>query len=387
MLPPQSRRLGALNFSMGARGLGRNQPSQFRSQSQQSLSQGMSLSQISQSSFEENLVNDQKFDSQENEKSSKRISSFAPIMAVRDDSQQLSTTSNKVMRRWSCATASDNRCQVSEELERRLQLLESSLNKMGMILDSLQSDVMQVNRAVKEVSLEMEGIRQKAILLDSSTQQVIKVEEDIKALLERSMKSITDEMMKKDDFDRINVSASAIPTFAKEIEVQLLGFQREVCSVISKNMEVLANNMKSIIKKMPDAILSREGKSCITTQKHQNSQMSKFVMPTGSSLGLKRKDGVFKKEESLKLLKSKVTNSGKYAIVKYEKIPLAQQELILIESDEESGGSLCCIQQKKETNVHRNEFQLQNEAREETMRILRKARERKRRKSTYFNIT
>jgi len=44
--------------------------------------------------------------------------------------------------------------QVSEELENRFRQMESSLNRLGMILDSVQSDVMQVNRAVKEVSLE-----------------------------------------------------------------------------------------------------------------------------------------------------------------------------------------------------------------------------------------
>ncbi|RRT84853.1 hypothetical protein B296_00013091 [Ensete ventricosum] len=43
----------------GGDGLGRSQASQIRSQSQQSFSQGMSLSQLSQNSFEEPLVNDQ----------------------------------------------------------------------------------------------------------------------------------------------------------------------------------------------------------------------------------------------------------------------------------------------------------------------------------------
>lgn len=46
-------------MSSGGDGLGRSQASQIRSQSQQSFSQGISLSQLSQSSFEEPLVNDQ----------------------------------------------------------------------------------------------------------------------------------------------------------------------------------------------------------------------------------------------------------------------------------------------------------------------------------------
>ncbi|KAI0493701.1 hypothetical protein KFK09_023825 [Dendrobium nobile] len=386
VLPPHSRRLNTMNSGVDAFGLGRNQASQLRSQSQQSFSQGLSQSQISQSSFE-NFGSDQKIDSQEKEKPSKRISSLAPIMPLRDDSQmQLSGASSNAMRRWSCATVPDNKCHVSEELEHRLRLLESSLSKLGMILDSLQSDVMQVNRAVKEVSLEMEGIRQKANLLDSSTQQVLKEEEDIKARLDRSMKVISDEMMKKTDFNRLNETASSIPSFTKEIEAHLLGFRSEICFIISKNMEVLTKNMKAVFNNLPDAILSREAKSCITARRHERNQISKTEMPVYSSFGHMRREAVLKNDESLKFLKPKMTNSSKYAMVKHEEIPMALQEQILIESDEESDKSPSCILVKKETGVLSKEFQLEKEAREESMRILMKARKRKRRPSCYMNI-
>lgn len=43
---------------------------------------------------------------------------------------------------------------ISEDLDRRIGMIETSLNKLGMILDSLQGDVMQVNKATKEVLLE-----------------------------------------------------------------------------------------------------------------------------------------------------------------------------------------------------------------------------------------
>ena len=46
--------------------------------------------------------------------------------------------------------------QISEELEHRIGLMETSLSRFGMILDSVQSDVMQVNKGTKEVSLESE---------------------------------------------------------------------------------------------------------------------------------------------------------------------------------------------------------------------------------------
>ena len=37
-------------------------------------------------------------------------------------------------------------------------MLETSLTRFGMILDSIQSDVMQVNKRMKKFLIEMEGI-------------------------------------------------------------------------------------------------------------------------------------------------------------------------------------------------------------------------------------
>jgi membrane protease subunit (stomatin/prohibitin family) len=44
--------------------------------------------------------------------------------------------------------------QANEELDQRLQHLETVLSRMGLIIDCVQSDVMQISRAVKEVLLE-----------------------------------------------------------------------------------------------------------------------------------------------------------------------------------------------------------------------------------------
>ena len=44
--------------------------------------------------------------------------------------------------------------QINEEVERKFQHVASSVHKMGMVLDSVQNDVMQLNRAMKEASLD-----------------------------------------------------------------------------------------------------------------------------------------------------------------------------------------------------------------------------------------
>lgn len=44
--------------------------------------------------------------------------------------------------------------QIGEDLEHRIGMMETSLTRFGMILDSIQSDVMQVNKGMKEFLME-----------------------------------------------------------------------------------------------------------------------------------------------------------------------------------------------------------------------------------------
>ncbi|KAG1362637.1 hypothetical protein COCNU_10G008560 [Cocos nucifera] len=233
VLPPRSK---GMSSGADGSGVGRSQGSQHRSQSQQSFSQGPSLSQLSQSSLEESLMIDQRFGSQEKDNSSKRVS-FAPNKSARGESQlQLSRASNNVLRHWNSCSVPDNRCQISDELEHSIRLMEGSINRLGMVLDSVQGDVMQVNRAVKEVSLEMEGIRQKIFLLDSSVQQMLKREDDIKAFLDESLMSIADKLVKTSSSDKLNEIASAFSAVPEKIEAHLLKL-REVCRIFTNEME------------------------------------------------------------------------------------------------------------------------------------------------------
>ena len=43
---------------------------------------------------------------------------------------------------------------VNEDAERRFQLLSGSVHKVGMVLDSVQTDVIQLNRTMKDASVE-----------------------------------------------------------------------------------------------------------------------------------------------------------------------------------------------------------------------------------------
>ncbi|KAK6140621.1 hypothetical protein DH2020_025636 [Rehmannia glutinosa] len=176
VLPPHSRRSSTVSSGLESSSIyGRSQTaSQLRPQqthqSQPTLSQGVSsqhgfFSQFSQNSQDEILTNEVKLGSQERENSGRRSSCLPPISYARDESQMMvSRSSNNLMRKWS---GQEFKCQVSEELEHRVGMIETSLSRLGMVLDSVQSDIIQVNKATKEVALEMKAVRQKLIVDDA----------------------------------------------------------------------------------------------------------------------------------------------------------------------------------------------------------------------------
>ncbi|KAF5731737.1 protein PAIR1 isoform X1 [Tripterygium wilfordii] len=102
------------------------------------------------------------------------MSCLVPVNYAREESQMPSLrSSNNLIRKWNPASVQDNKCQISEELEHRIGMIETSIHRFGMILDSVQGDIMQVNKGTKEVLLEMESIRQKLLIHDTSLQLMV----------------------------------------------------------------------------------------------------------------------------------------------------------------------------------------------------------------------
>ncbi|KAK3003505.1 hypothetical protein RJ639_019772 [Escallonia herrerae] len=278
----------------------RSQASQLRSQqSQQSLSQsqhGM-FSQFSQNSLDDVVVNDQvislslsastvhveyrcvlemmnieRFSSQERENSSKMISCLPPSNYTREDSQmQISRSSTNLMRQWKPAVL-DQRCQTSEELGHKIGVIETSLSRFGKILDSVQSDIMQVNKGTKEVALEMESIRQKLIVHDNSLQLTVTIpcpvsmlpllkclfvsdrdeywfyntkkyadqnkgQEDIKASFEGGLKSISDQLNQNICQDSLQKISSLLSGLPEKIEAYILKLQNDLCKTLTREIQ------------------------------------------------------------------------------------------------------------------------------------------------------
>ncbi|XP_031275855.1 protein PAIR1 [Pistacia vera] len=400
VFPPHARRSSATPTGLHAQ--------QFRSQpSQQSFSQGLSsqqgmFSQLSQSSLDEVLTNDQRVCSQERENTMKKVPCVPQHSYPREESQMpISRSSTNLIRKWNPTSASDQRCQISEELERRIGMMETSLNRFGMILDSIQSDVIQVNKGTKEVMLEVEGISQKLVAHDISLQQLMKKgNEDIKASLDGGLKSLSDQLGKDAHEEKLKEILLVLSTFPVQTEASLLKLQNKLSNLLAKKMQALAcSSLKSPNQKCelanilsPKALaasLKNPNKKCqmaivpaqkvtvrrAISQRKPKPLKNSIVPPEVSVQAIqvpKVEMGGWKSVKKERLMKEKVSSEN-HKKKKVSSSVQAKECRIIIDSDEEIDGGFSCLINEKGTGT-----ELIQDVKEETDRILRKARKRRR---------
>ncbi|XP_048421685.1 putative recombination initiation defects 3 isoform X2 [Pyrus x bretschneideri] len=389
VLPPHTRRPNAVP---------NGQASQLRSQpSDQSYSQGLSsqhnmFSQLSQNSQCDILTNDQRFGSQERANSAKKVAYLPLSSHARDESQvQISRSSTNLMRKWSSASVLDRECLNSEEFEHRIGVMETSLNKFGMILDSVQSDVMQVNKGMKDVSMEMEVMRQKLMAQDHLLQLMIKGQEDFKTSLDGGIKSISEEVSKityQDKLQEISLALSALPEKIGVTEATLLKSQNKLHESFVKEMQKFPcsqNQSTSIqICEAPSIVPPKGAAYCAIAQGNPQPNKGSAVPPKVGVQAVvvpKIETGGWK---SVKVKRSTVSDNGLRKAQKPSRFTSIQQERecrVIIESDEEIDEAFSCLFGEKETGVD-----MAKEVMEETDRILRRARRRKRKCSNTIII-
>ncbi|KAF9668968.1 hypothetical protein SADUNF_Sadunf14G0058600 [Salix dunnii] len=364
VLPPQSRRSSSIPA-------GPQQASQFRSQqSQQSFSQGFSsqhgiFSQISQTSLDEALTNDRRFSSQEQENSLKKPSCLPVISYKREESQlPVSRSSSNLVRKWSAAPVPDHKCKINEELQHRIGMMETSLTKFGMILDSVQSDVLQVKKGIKEESLGMEGMRQKLIVLDTSLQLMNKGQEDVKFSLEGSLKSVSEQLSKDRYQDKLQQIFSALSTLPKQTETFLYRLQKELCTTITKEIQACCFLLPWLIKiilKCPEMACS------LKTPLNQKCPSITVLSPKCATVF-----GLPSVAKQTQVFSWDVLYAGSSWLIGVLK---EEQCRVIIDSDEEIDGGFSCLLDVRETGIR---SPIIGESKEDTARILRKARRQKR---------
>ncbi|PIN22833.1 hypothetical protein CDL12_04429 [Handroanthus impetiginosus] len=384
VLPPQSRRSSAVSSGLESSSVfGRNQTaSQLRpqqpQQSQLTLSQGVSsqhglFSQFSQNSQDE-ILTTEKTVSQERENSVRRTSCLPPMNYAREESQIVaSRTSNNLIRKWS---GQEFKCQISEELEHRIGMIETSLSRLGMILDSVQSDIMQVNKGTKEVALETEGVRQKLIVHDDSLQSLSKGQEDIKTRLDVGLKSVSDQLKQIKNQENLGEIIPMLSALSEKIDTQMVKLQNNLHQEFCKEMQAMSYSMKISKQKeaTPSMHVPKAVICCASPQEFQfpkNTTRHLKVQPRSLPPKVEMGGWTSVKQEQAT---SKVGNLNK----KSSKIKVSPNQLewgIIIDSDEETDGGFSCLLKEKGTET--DEYSMEK-AKEETARILRKARRRKR---------
>ncbi|XP_038683556.1 putative recombination initiation defects 3 [Tripterygium wilfordii] len=375
VFPPQSRKPNAIPTGP--------QASQLRSQSsQQSFSRGLSsqhgmFSQLSQNSLDDTVTLDQRFGSQDRENSGKKMSCLVPVNYAREESQMPSLrSSNNLIRKWNPASVQDNKCQISEELEHRIGMIETSIHRFGMILDSVQGDIMQVNKGTKEVLLEMESIRQKLLIHDTSLQLMKKGQEDVKASLQGGFKSVSDKLSKDVCQDKLQQISLLLSAFPEQIEASHLKLQTQLCNSFNKEMQAVACSLKNpALNVLPP----KDTASCITPsrklQSLRNSPVPQKVC-AHENQAPKIETGGWK---SVKSGKATVKEKASHDEHKRKDASLIKQERecrVIIDSDEDVDGGFSCLLDEKKADIE--EYLNEEKTKRETERILRRARRQRR---------
>ncbi|XP_038708747.1 putative recombination initiation defects 3 isoform X3 [Tripterygium wilfordii] len=373
VFPPQSRKPNAIPTGP--------QASQLRSQPlQQSFSQGLSSQHgiFSQNSLDDTLTLDQRFGSQERENSVKKNSCLVPINYAREESQIPSLrSSNSLIRKWNPASVQDNKSgQISEELEHRIGMIETSLNRFGMILDSVQGDIIQVNRGTKEVLLEMESIRQKLLLHDTSLQLMNRGREDIKASLEEGFKSVSDQLSKDIHQAKLQKILLPLSAFPEQIGASHLKLQTVLCNYFNKKIQAVACSLKN-----PAATVlpPKDNASCITPPRKPQSIRNPLAPQKVCAQENKAPRVEMRGCKSVKPGKATIKEKVSHDEHKRKGTSLIKQERecrVIIDSDEDVDGGFSCLLDEKKADIE--EYLNEEKAKLETGRILRRARRQRR---------
>ncbi|KAK3150217.1 hypothetical protein QOZ80_3AG0230340 [Eleusine coracana subsp. coracana] len=154
----------------------------------------------------------------------------------------------------------------NEDVERKFQHLASSVHKMGMVLDSVQNDCMQLNRAMKEASLDTGSIQQKVVLLDNSIQKILKEQGDLKALVESSTKSNSDQLdVLNSHSSKLEAISSALSNWPKQIQADLKQQQSDI-RILTKEMEGIVRAIRSLSGR-PAVMQMPADQSCTTNKR------------------------------------------------------------------------------------------------------------------------
>ncbi|MED6150138.1 hypothetical protein PIB30_069460 [Stylosanthes scabra] len=282
---------------------------QASQQSQPSFSQGLSsqpgmLSHFSQNSLDEAVTNDQRVGSQEQENSLRNISSFPRPTYSREESQTLnSKSSSNLMIKWNSAEHR-SKGQLNEGLDHRIGMMETSLRRFAMILDSTkgQEEIRaSINESLKSILEQMS----KATTDQEKLQEMYSVVSTLPQLIEASIQSIQSDLhnstteMQRSFLDFSKGIMSLEDTVASGIEMGGLKTIKQVkvtfSDRMSKNHKQKEPSVNECIRGGRDSAIViesdeefDEGFSCLVEDKAANALSKKNVLADINTEGPKR---------------------------------------------------------------------------------------------------
>ncbi|KAI3796552.1 hypothetical protein L1987_39227 [Smallanthus sonchifolius] len=362
VLPPHSRRRSSVSCSLPEMSstLRLSQAPSQQQRSQQSFSQGVSsqhnaiISQFSQNSQDDTVTNDQLIVSQERENSVRRFSCLPPVNHTREESQMPISRSSTALTRKCASSASEQRSQMSEEFERRIGTIESSLSRFGIMMESLQTDILQVNKGTKELAMDMESIRQKLNAQDNSLQMINKGQEDVKSSLQGELKSISDQLNQNTCHQSSQDISILLSNLQEKIGFSILNLRKDLSTSFNNEMQELGCKLKALDQKNPTtttlppkAVSYCANPQGIASQKNPQvppkvqlgTQIPKVEMGTWNSV----------KREKVTIANIDYIKGHKHNSVSHTE--LEREFGIAIESDEDIDGGFAFFSGEKETDV------------------------------------
>ncbi|MCL7048906.1 hypothetical protein MKW94_010658 [Papaver nudicaule] len=170
-----------------------------------------------------------------------------------------------------------NNYQDSEELEHKIKQMETTQNRHGMILESIQSDIIQVKKQMQEYTLNVESIKQKLAGQDNSLQLVLKGEEDIRTTLVSSVEGIKQQLAGHDNSLQLVGEEEMKNTFVSSVEgiKQKLADHDNSLQLVVKGEEDMKITLDERLNSLPDQLrkeVHQEIVSAILTLQNQNEQ-------------------------------------------------------------------------------------------------------------------
>ncbi|CAL5093959.1 unnamed protein product [Urochloa decumbens] len=126
---------------------------------------------------------------------------------------------------------------------------------MGMVLDSVQTDVMRLNKGMKDATLESNSTQKKVVVLERSLKEICKGQDDLKELVENCTKINSDQLnvmnSHSSNLDEISLTLSAWP---KQMQADLRLLQSDISSVLAEEMQSRTINKRPLMNPVPEVI-------------------------------------------------------------------------------------------------------------------------------------